>query len=275
MRCARLQSWTLFEETRAVPDIEYAVDEYVATITLNRPDRKNAFTTAMVDAWADALVAASADEDVRAVVVAGAGGAFCSGVDLAEFKGAARAPADEKRFLTDHVHRVARAVEALDKPLIAAVDGAAVGAGMDMALMCDYRVGSRTARLAEAYIRIGLVPGDGGCWLLPRIVGRSRALRMLWTGEFVDAQEALALGILDEVVDDCLARARQFAAQVAAQPPTAVRMIKRAVRQGAQQDLISALDLVSSHFGILSATADSAEAYNAFIERRTPKFTGQ
>ncbi len=153
-------------------DIEYAVEEYVATITLNRPERKNAFTTAMVDAWADALVAASGDEQVRAVVVTGADGAFCSGVDLAEFKGAVRAPAEEKRFLTDHVHRVARAVEALDKPLIAAVDGAAVGAGMDMALMCDYRVGSRTARLAEAYIRIGLVPGDGGAWLLPRIVGR-------------------------------------------------------------------------------------------------------
>ena len=225
-------------------DIEYAIEDYVATITLNRPHRKNAFTTAMVDAWADALVAASGDEGVRAVVVTGADGAFCSGVDLAEFKGAVRAPAEEKRFLTDHVHRVARAVEALDKPLIAAVDGAAVGAGMDMALMCDYRVGSRTARLAEAYIRIGLVPGDGGCWLLPRIVGRSRALRMLWTGEFVDAEEARTLGILDEVADDCLGRAREFAAQVAAQPPLAVRMIKRAVRQGAQQDLLSALDLV-------------------------------
>ncbi|HEY0935968.1 MAG TPA: enoyl-CoA hydratase-related protein [Trebonia sp.] len=258
-----------------MPDIEYAVDEHVATITLNRPHRKNAFTTAMVDAWADALITASGDDLVRAVVVTGAGGAFCSGVDLEEFKGATRAPADQKRFLTDHVHRVARAVEALDKPLVAAVDGAAVGAGMDMALMCDYRVGSRTARLAEAYIRIGLVPGDGGCWLLPRIVGRSRALRMLWTGEFVDAQEALALGILDELADDCLARAHQFAAQVAAQPPVAVQMIKRAVRQGAQQDLLSALDLVSSHFGILSATADSAEAYNAFVEHRTPKFTGR
>jgi enoyl-CoA hydratase/carnithine racemase len=258
-----------------VPDIEYAVDEYVATITLNRPHRKNAFTTAMVDAWADALVSAGADEGVRAVVLTGAGGAFCSGVDLAEFKGAARAPADEKRFLTDHVHRVARAVEALDKPLIAAVDGAAVGAGLDMALMCDYRVGSRTVRLSEAYIRVGLVPGDGGCWLLPRLVGQSRALRLLWTGEFVDAEEGLALGLLDEVADDALARARQFAVQVAAQPPLAVRMIKRAVRQGAQQDLLSHLDLVSSHFGVIASTADSAEAYSAFTERRTGKFTGQ
>jgi enoyl-CoA hydratase/carnithine racemase len=258
-----------------VPDIEYAVDEHVATITLNRPHRKNAFTTAMVDAWADALVVAAGDERVRAVVVTGAGGAFCSGVDLAEFKAATRAPADEKRFLTEHVHRVARAVETLDKPLIAAIDGAAVGAGMDMALMCDYRVGSPAARLAEAYIRIGLVPGDGGCWLLPRIVGRSRALRMLWTGEFIDAAEALALGILDEVADDSLARARQFAAQVAAQPPMAVQMIKRAVRQGAEQDLLAALDLVSSHFGIIASTADSAEAYDAFVNRRTPRFTGQ
>lgn len=258
-----------------MPDIEYTVDEHVATITLNRPERRNAFTTAMVDAWADALVAAAADEQVRAVVVTGAGGAFCSGVDLAEFKGAARSPMAEKRFLTDHVHRVARAVEVLEKPLIAAMDGAAVGAGMDMALMCDYRVGSATTRLSEAYIRVGLVPGDGGTWLLPRIVGRSRALRMLWTGEFVDAQEALTLGLLDEVADDSLARAREFAAQVAAQPPLAVQMIKRAVRQGAEQDLLAALDLVSSHFGIIASTADSAEAYDAFVNRRTPRFTGQ
>jgi enoyl-CoA hydratase/carnithine racemase len=258
-----------------VPDIEYEARDHVATITLNRPHRKNAFTTAMVDAWADALVAAGADEQVRAIVVTGAGGAFCSGVDLAEFKGAPRSPAQEKSFLAGHVHRVARAVEALDKPLIAAVDGAAVGAGMDMALMCDYRVGSPSARLAEAYIRIGLVPGDGGCWLLPRIVGRSRALRMLWTGEFVNAAEARALGILDEVAGDALARAREFAAQVAAQPPLAVAMIKRAVRQGAHQDLLAALDLVSSHFGVLSATADAAEAYDAFITHRTPRFTGE
>jgi enoyl-CoA hydratase/carnithine racemase len=258
-----------------VPDVEYAVSEYVATITLNRPHRKNAFTLAMVDAWADALMAAGEDEDVRAVVLTGAGGAFCSGVDLAELKGETRSPVEEKRLLTDHVHRVPRAVLALDKPLIAAIDGTAVGAGMDMALMCDYRVGSRTARLSESYIRIGLVPGAGGCWLLPRVVGQSRALRLLWTGEFIDAEEALALGILDEVADDALARAGEFAAQVAAQPPLVVQMMKRMVRQGAQQDLLSAIDLASSHFGIVSATADSAEAYEAFVQRRTPRFTGR
>lgn len=234
-----------------MPDIEYAVGEHVATITLNRPHRKNAFTLEMVDAWAGALEAAARDEDVRAVVVAGAGGAFCSGVDLATLKGEARSPAEEKRFLTD------------------------VGAGMDMALMCDYRIGSRTAQLSESYIRIGLVPGAGGCWLLPRIVGQSRALRLFWTGEFIDAEEALALGILDEVADDALARATEFAAQVAAQPPLVVRMMKRMVHQGAQQDLLSAIDLASSHFGIVSATADSAEAYEAFVQRRTPKFTGR
>jgi enoyl-CoA hydratase/carnithine racemase len=237
-----------------VSEILYRVDAHVASITLNRPERRNAFTLPMVDAWADALGDAHRDEQVNAVVVTGAGGSFCSGVDLDELaRDSARIPLDDKRMLTEHVHRVARTLEEMDKPVVAAVDGVAVGAGMDMALMCDYRIASPQARFSEGYVRLGLVPGDGGCWLLPRLVGTSRALRLLWTGEFVNAQEACTLGIVDEIADDPMLAATQFARAVAAQPSAAIRMIKRAVRQGARHDFLTALDLISSHFAVLAA----------------------
>ena len=258
-----------------MPDLDYSVNERVATITLNRPERKNAFTGAMVDSWADVLISAQADEDVRAIVVTGAGSDFCSGVDLDEFTGRERTALAAKQFLTQHVHRVAHALEDVDKPVLAAVDGVAIGAGMDMALMCDYRLASRTARFSEGYIRVGLVPGDGGCWLLPRVVGPSRALRLLWTGEFVAAQQALELGIVDELAEDVRTAAKDFAQVLAAQPPTAIRIIKRAVRQGARHDFMTALDLVSSHFGVIAGTEDSAEAYAAFVSKRPATFTGR
>jgi enoyl-CoA hydratase/carnithine racemase len=256
-------------------ELDYALAEHIATITLNRPARKNALTAAMADAWATALLTAQEDDEVRAIIVTGAGGAFCSGADLDEFKGTAGTPLQDKQLLSGHVHRVARALDQVDKPVLAAVDGAAVGAGMDMALMCDYRLASPAARFSEGYIRIGLVPGDGGCWLLPRIAGSSRALRLLWTGEFLSAEAARELGVVDEVADDAYAAAVEFARTLAAQPPQAVRMIKRAVRQGARHDFLTALDLISSHFAVLASTEDAAEAYAAFVERRPAVFVGR
>jgi enoyl-CoA hydratase/carnithine racemase len=145
---------------------------------------------------------------------------------------------------------------------------------MDMALLCDYRFASPAATFSEGYIRVGAVPGDGGCWLLPRVVGTARALRLLWTGEAVPAGEALELGIVDEIAEDPAAAAHGFAQQVAAQPPLAVQAVKRAVRQGARHDLPTALDLISSHFAVLAATGDAAEAFDAFRAGRTPVFHG-
>src|SRR5688500_10012910 len=147
-------------------DLEYTVADGIGTILLNRPEAKNAFTLDMVDQWADALRAARTDPAVRVVVLTGAGDAFCSGIDLSLLEEVVEEPLALKTRLMDRVHHVAHAVDALDKPIIAAVNGPAVGAGMDMALMCDIRLMKASARMAESYIRVGLVPGDGGCYYL-------------------------------------------------------------------------------------------------------------
>ncbi|MFD8098506.1 enoyl-CoA hydratase/isomerase family protein [Nocardia fluminea] len=255
-------------------DLEYSVAHHIATITLNRPERKNAFTLDMVDAWAAALDAAQADDEVRVVVLTGAGDAFCSGVDLDAFKNEHRGPLQEKELLTKRVHRVAMAMDRLTKPALAAVNGVAVGAGMDMSLMCDIRIAARSARFSEGYIRVGLVPGDGGCYYLPRIVGTAQALRLLWTGAFVGAEEALAIGLVSEVHDDdrVLEVTLQLAGEIASRAPIAIEVIKRAVRQGQNHDLPTALDLISSHQAVVLSTDDSAEAFSAFREKRMPEF---
>ena len=258
-------------------DLEYTVADGIGTILLNRPETKNAFTFAMIDEWAQALVSARTDPDVRVVVVTGAGNAFCSGVDLGEFTGDATNALAVKSTLHDRIHRVAFALEDLDKPVIAAVSGVAVGAGMDMALMCDIRLLSRSARLSEGYIKVGLVPGDGGCYFLPRLVGMAKALELLWTGDFIDAEEALRLGIASHLYEDAdfAASLHQFASRIAAQPPLNVQLIKRAAYQSARTDLRTALDLISSHYAVVATSADHREAVAAYLEKRKPSFTGR
>lgn len=258
-------------------DLEYSVNDRIATILLNRPHRKNAFTLDVCHAWADALLAAERDPQVRVIVVTGAGGSFCSGVDLGDLNGEERTPLQQKEMLTEHVHRVALTLEEVSKPVIAAVAGPAVGAGMDMALLCDLRFAGRSARFSEGYIKVGLVPGDGGCWLLPRIVGTSTALRLLWTGDFVGAEDALRIGLADEVHDDdkLMDEVYAYAARLADQPPLAVQTIKRAVRQGARHDLRTHLDLISSHLAVIKTTEDSKEASAAFSEKRPGVYQGR
>lgn len=253
------------------------IRDRVGWIVLDRPERRNAFTIEMLHDWAEAYRAFQADDEVRVVVVTGAGEAFCAGADLAGLAQADLTPLAGRRLMTDHVHPVARAAEDLAKPLVAGVNGAAVGAGLDMALMCDYRIAADTAVLSEGYIRVGLLPGDGGCHYLPRVIGRSRALRMLWTGEFVDAARALEWGLVDEVLPtgDVLDRVTDFAAHLAAQPPVAVELIKRAVRAGEHADLRTSLDLIASHQAVVQSTADSAEALDAYLTKRIPRFEGR
>ncbi|MGF6889350.1 enoyl-CoA hydratase/carnithine racemase [Nocardia sp. GAS34] len=258
-------------------DLEYSVEDGIGTLVLNRPHMKNAFTFEMIDQWAEVLRSARTDSRVRVVVITGTGDAFCSGVDLDEFEAKITEPYDLKSLLHDRIHRVAYALEDLDKPVIAAVNGTAVGAGMDMALMCDIRLVAASARLSEGYIRVGLVPGDGGCYYLPRLVGMAKALELLWTGDFIDAEEAARIGIADHVYADEVFRAawQGFARRIAAQPPINVQMIKRAAYQSARADVRTALDLISSHMGVVHSTHDSAEAMAAFRDRRPPVFQGR
>jgi len=261
-------------------DIEWSQEDAVGVITLNRPEKRNAFTPTMISDWAQMLVRAQDDESVRAIVVTGAGPAFCAGADLGNLPGTPEpasgrpSPLAAKRSLTQGVQRVPLAMAHLDKPVIAAVNGAAVGAGMDMALMCDIRVASPQARFAAAYIRVGLIPGDGGCYYLPRIVGVAKALELLITGDFVDAEEALRIGLVSYVADDAAARAMALAQRFAAMPPVHVQLTKRNVYASQDASLDTALELASSHMGIVRSLDDSVEALASFQEKRPGTYRG-
>lgn len=272
--------WRFGAEEDGVAELEYGVENGVGTILLNRPERKNAFTVEMVDRWAEVLREVRRDDAVGVVVVTGTGDAFCSGGELSGL-----APGEEggpttyerKSFLTEHVHQVALALEDLDKPVVAAVNGVAVGAGMDMALMCDMRFMARSARMSQGYIKVGLVPGDGGCYWLPRLCGTAKALELILTGDPVDAEEALRIGVVNRVYDDeaLMEETRAFAERLAAGPPTITRMVKRAVYQSARSDLRTSLDLISSHMAVVQSMEEHAEAFNAFREKRPPNFEGR
>jgi len=256
------------------PELVYQVTDGVALIRLNRPRYKNAFTWTMLTEWAKRLREAQEDDSVRVVVLTGTGDGFCSGVDLDAMRAVEDTAIARKRMLTDKVYRVVRAVDDLEKPLICAVNGVAVGAGMDMALMCDMRFMARSAQLCEGYIKVGLVPGDGGAYFLPRLVGPAKALELLMTGDFISADEAERLGIVNRVCDDekLLEETLAFAKSLAAKPPIALSMIKRAVYQSMRTDLRTALDLVSSHMAVVQSTDDWKEAMTAFKEKRPGEF---
>jgi 2-(1,2-epoxy-1,2-dihydrophenyl)acetyl-CoA isomerase len=255
----------------------FTVEEHIALLTLNRPDKRNAFTTQMLDLWAEALTECQHRPDIRVVVVTGAGQAFCAGGDIEEMQQRLSSPPlDHKRFL-ESVHRVPLTLAAMDKPVIAAVNGAAMGAGMDMALACDIRFASINARFAASYVRMGLAPGDGGAYFLPRLVGVAKALELLWTGDAIDAEKAEQLGIVNRVLpeEELMPYTREFAARLARGPEVAIRLTKRAVYESQAIDLRTSLDLISSHMAVLMATDDHHEAVQAFLEKRQPRFEGR
>ena len=258
-------------------DLLYEVKDKIATITLNRPDKLNAFTAGMIDEWAKSLGEAQADDSVNVVVVTGAGRAFCSGGDVGRMRQGEPSALDGKNSLWEGVHRVPKALEAMDKPVIAMVNGLAVGAGMGMCVMCDMRVAAESARFSTGYVRVGLVPGDGDTFFLPRLVGPARALELLWTADFIEAPEAHRLGIVQRLVPDAQLKEVTYALarQIADGPQIPIRMIKRLVYQSLKLDLRTHLDLVSSHMSIVRQTADHAEGVAAFKEKRQPKFQGR
>lgn len=263
--------------------ILYDVQDHVATITLNRPERMNSFSDSLLREWEDAIRRSSEDEDVRAVIVTGAGRAFCAGADLRatgsddRILQAERGAGERRNSLRYSVHRVPQALQYLDKPYIAAVNGAAVGAGMDMASQADIRIASDQARFGMSYVNVGLVPGDGGAWLLPRLVGIQRALDLLWAGDLFDAATALEMGYVLKVVphDSLMAEARAYAQRLVEGPPVAIQLAKRLAYRGLTQSFVEGLESAQAAMTIVQSTEDSKEGPRAFREKRKPKFEGR
>ena len=246
-------------------------DDGVAVLELNRPDRLNAFNRQMIGEWREALAQIADDRRVRAVVLTGAGRAFCAGGDadeMTEMQGASNV--ERKEYLWRSIQKIPLAMERLEQPVIAAINGAARGAGLDMALMCDIRIAGKSSTFAESYINMGVISGDGGTWFLPRVIGVSRALELLWTGRVVESAEAERIGLVNRVVADTDVRDEglKLARQLAAQPPQAVALMKRAVYQGLTGTLAAHLDMVSSHMAVVFDTPEFNQRLNAFHARR-------
>lgn len=265
----------------AFESILYEVSDRVATITLNRPERLNAFDEAMLREWREAIALADGDEGVAAVVVTGAGRGFCTGMNVkaaASGEGRAAEPNlnQRRQGLRNSVHPVPRALIQFEKPYIAAVNGPAAGAGMDMATMADIRFGSTTARFSMSYVKMGLIPGDGGCYSLPRVVGVSKALELIWTGDFIDASEALRIGYLTAVYEpeELMPRVYEFAAKIANGPAVAVQLAKKLVYRSQEVTFDSHLDIAQMAMTIAQSSEDAKEGPRAFVEKREPQFKG-
>ena len=247
-------------------------DDGVAVLELNRPERLNAFNRQMIGEWREALAQIADDSRIRAVVLTGAGRAFCAGGDADEMTAMQSASnVERKDYLWRSIQKIPLAMERLEQPVIAAVNGTARGAGLDMALMCDIRICGTSSTFAESYINMGVISGDGGTWFLPRVIGVARALELLWTGRVVDAVEAAHIGLVNQVVADSDVRsaALTLARQIAAQPPQAVALMKRAVYQGLAGGTLAAhLDMVSSHMAVVFDTPEFNARLNAFHARR-------
>jgi 2-(1,2-epoxy-1,2-dihydrophenyl)acetyl-CoA isomerase len=246
----------------------------VTTLIMNRPKTRNALDPELLEALGAGLSEAAADSSARAVVLAGAGDAFCSGADLKGVLGDGNATADLGPRI-EQFHALIRAIVHAPKPFIAAVRGPAVGFGADLALACDLRVFARDAYLQEKFVAIGLMPDGGGSFWLPRLVGIGRALEFLLLGTRIDAPQALELGLANRVVDDELAEARALAATLAAGPPLALAAIKGAVRESAVGGIEGALEREKRGQTALLGSQDFREGVAAWAGKRTPNFTGK
>lgn len=245
-----------------------AIQNHVQTITLNRPEKKNALNKEMIDEWVAALQSAKENDDVHVILLTGSGNAFCSGGDVGGMK-SDPTPLNNKNKLWENIHRIPLALRDIDKPIIAAINGPAVGAGLDMALMCDIRTMIDDSKVSEGYVKVGLIPGDGGAFFLPKIVGEAKALELLWTGNFIGSQEALSLGIVNHVYpqNEFMQKTIELAEQIANGPQIAIKMTKRAVKYSRNMELEPALDLISSHYAIIKETKDHKEGVAAFKEK--------
>ncbi len=259
----------------------YEQQGHIVTLTLNRHETRNAISEdEMVDALEAACERINADSSVRCAIITGAGSAFSSGgnvKDMRDKKGMFGGTATEIRDgYRNGIQRIPMAIHKLEVPIIAAVNGAAIGAGCDLTMMCDMRIASEKAVFAESFVKVGLIPGDGGAWFLPRVVGQSRANEMAYTGEPVDAQTALAWGMVSRVVapDDLIPAANELAGRIAVNPPSALRMTKKLIKEAEHAQLDPILEMSASLQALAHQTEDHAEAVDAIIEKRKPNFTG-
>ena len=262
------------------PAVRYTVSQHVATITLNRPEYRNALSPEIIDGLVEALLRAEQDSDVRVLVLTGSGNTFCSGGNLKEIQEGVeqnRTPSDIVRWYKDGVHRIPLTIASLDKPLIAAVNGYALGAGCDLALMCDFRIAADSAKFGQLFVKVGLAPGDGGAYYLTRLVGLEKTLELVLTGDIIDAAEALRIGLVGRVVstDALAAEVDTFAQKLAAGASQAQWLSKRAVYASLHQDLKAHLDMMAFVQALLDKTDDHREALAAFAAKREPVFKGR
>jgi 2-(1,2-epoxy-1,2-dihydrophenyl)acetyl-CoA isomerase len=254
--------------------VELSIEGGVATVTLARPEKKNAITMAMREQLWTTFEQLGENDDVRAVVLTGAGGAFCAGMDVSEMGGG-----DAAHSLTKmrRLHRIARAIAGLRKPTIAAVDGVCVGVGWSYALACDFIIASDRARFAQIFRNIGLTPDGGAVWLLRQHIGAMRAKEIVYSGRFVSAEEAHSLGLALEVVpaDALQARAAELARELYAAPTLSLGMAKRQFDLAADTSFDQFLEAEFAMQPLMSRTEDHREGVTAFRERRAPRFSGR
>lgn len=256
----------------------YEQDGPVVTLTMNQPEQRNPLTgNSAVPEFLAAIDRVHDDRSVRCVILAANGPSFCAGGNIHEMKRQASPEVSEMDIRQDYrrgIQRLTLALFNLEVPVIAAVNGHALGAGLDLACMCDIRIASEKARFAESFIKLGIIPGDGGAWLLPRIVGMSRAAEMALTGDTIDAQQALDWNLVSRVVphDRLQSAAREMADRIAVNAAHGIRLTKRLLREAIHSRLDTVLELSAVLQAVCHKTPDHREAVNAFLEKRAPQF---
>ncbi|MBB3034241.1 crotonase/enoyl-CoA hydratase family protein [Alteriqipengyuania lutimaris] len=265
-----------------MPLLNVIIDNHVATLTLDRSESMNALGLAGDgDAFVEACDAINADADVRCAILTGAGRAFSAGGDIKAMQqrtgNFAGSPVEIADGYRTNIHRILRALHNLRVPLIAAINGPAIGLGGDLACLADMRIASTQAKFGVTFLKLGLVPGDGGTWLLPRVIGEARAAELFFTGEVIDAGTMQDWGFVSRVVapNALIDEAQALASKVAAMPPAALRQTKMLLRQGRGLSYDGALELAANTQGLMHHTVDHAEGVAALIEKRSPNFTGE
>lgn len=251
----------------------------IVVLTLNKPEVRNAISDKdMIDSLVNAVAQINADQSIRAVILTGMGKAFSSGGNLNKIAEVATlSPVEIRNWYLNGIQRIPLALYNLEVPIIAAVNGPAIGAGCDLACMCDIRIAGQSALFAASFVKLGITPGDGGAWFLPRLIGLSKASELIFTGDSINATEALACGLVSRVVPDehLMEEAHALAQRIAVNPGHALRMTKRLLREAQRVELATSLEMAAGMQALAHGTADHKEAVAAFLEKRAPHFTSE